>query len=522
MSHAWQGVLTEYDQFVYTPHDSPNVHRRSSAYTLAQLLEHAQFARCDVGTSIVIHSPAPLRLQPLGGRTRDNVMPTHVTVLGNGPTVRPAGNGSVRAWHATRRAQDGPMNRIVVLMDRMADVQHFNYGSLKPSIHALALCQVAAARLHMNLSSIECVPISTSNILTRGKQPEAHLSSEYAQFRSFQHLLFGRALSEPCTALTETPARAVIFGDAIDPYYNLPMSSPSMMKRVSPTSSNEVAACLSVDPARVGSILLGARCRSAMFGVWRPPLGTMEDIPFMPAVTLLLREMKRRLLRSVPHPTSTKESVLPHILLFQRSGCPLPARFGYKYSLAVWNQTAHTMHPNSRRCITNIEDIEAALLGASLNVTIVDFGWPQFADYRKVLQLVMTATMMIGVEGSGLLHHLWMPHSSAALVQLHPNRQLGKALDHFQTDFGMMFSEAWTHHMGVCVQDLIVGDLHSRPILPIHLVNVVQRLLLRLEAGTCRSCLLNSTTQKCRHVYANRKVHADVNFSDSFHIHTWD
>ena len=374
---------------------------------------------------------------------------------------------------------------VVAIFERRMDGNHFHYGTLAPAFNAFTLCTDAAKQVGLSIDDVQCYPISTHTTIGRGNTHEALFEEELPQLRSFQNRLFGRAFLSPCTALEGVKVLAITFGETVNPIANFPYISKRYLRRKYPNANADTATrlrCAQLTNATIHDIYSSA-CHGLL--PWQQVHGQSTDLPMYPELKATVSAVQARMVGP-----ETTAPVSTRVILFQRTGCPFPDSWGK-------DNTAYRItmnHPHSRRCLVNIDAISSNLTAAGFEVTIVDFAEPHWHDYAKVIELMQSVSIFVGVEGSGSVHAMWLPKNRGAFVQLHPKRQGGWGDDNVD-----LYTEAWTLHSGVCTINWRLSDIHATPIDPHQLAAVVNQTYYRLLHNECRTCMVDSKAEAWRH-----------------------
>jgi hypothetical protein len=314
------------------------------------------------------------------------------------------------------------------------------------SFSALQLCDLAAAEAGMSLTDVECYPVATHSIIGRGHSKEATHTEEWAQLRSFQKRIFGRAFLEPCNAIANRRVLAIAFGDTQIPINLFPRVSARNVAKWGDKQSDEeramIAKCTQLTPETI-NVVFGKDCRKVM-GKWRIVHGSSTDLPRFVGMDRLMSTFYKKVVQVDGAPRAGAAAghamagtPLPRrVALLQRTHCPFPERFHRDNE--EWRTLFKDLH--SHRCLINIAEIEKGLITAGFEVEVIDFGDKKWADYGRVVQAMQNISIFVGVEGSGSMHALWMPRNNSGFLQLLPRRRM-----HF--GYHDLYTEAWMHYM---------------------------------------------------------------------------
>jgi hypothetical protein len=482
--NGWEEIVSrnsfsEYKEGFLAPPNQVAVPLQGATLSRMFMLKNPLITSCQPGRifDIVINSSMPLPT----GRGMMHLSLKHNVGVGAGPLL--PRNTVVRGLSATTLSEFLNANKtasrsIVVLLQRGSDMNHFHYSTLLQSFKALSLCDTAARHMGFRMRDISCVPVATHNVIGRPAKPvEATVSEEFEQFKSFQKMVFGRAFLEPCDDLNYNRVLAVVFGEVVHPLANYPQISSRYMARYEPKLRKAAFACTNLHENST-DLVHSDKCGSV--AQWRRCMGFSTDLPFFSRVHTMAWILRERLLPSQP----LRREMPRTVALFQRSGCPFPGN----NDTGKWK----SLDTHNRRCLVNIHLLRDRLTREGFTVSLLDFGLKKYATYTSVLAVMSQTTIFVGVEGSGSLHHIWMPAGASGFLQLHPKRDgdIPGALD--------LYTEAWSHYFSICVHNFRLGNIHQVPLDPEVLARAADTMYFDLSNHTCVTCLLNSRTAVCR------------------------
>jgi len=267
-----------------------------------------------------------------------------------------------------------------------------------------------------------------------------------------------------------------------------------------------------------------SRARFVRTNVWVNKVGYSSDIPLLSFTQTVLAAMRSRLLPREATSSLTSSRLSMHVLLFQRTGCPLPLRFYRAHDEPLYHaspldplQSAKAFQAfdgecqrcskHNRRCLMNIDSIETSLAEAGFIVTVLDFALHPPA-YKDVLTTLQAASIFVAVEGSGSVNALWLPYHRSGFLQIFPLRAGERFYRQAAEPMHPLYTEAWFVQSGaadgsrqqdVCVYNLQAGDLHNITTMlqPALISRAVKQLHRNVAAGSCVTCAVNVRTGLC-------------------------
>eukprot|EP00038_Savillea_parva_P012949 m.208023 g.208023 ORF g.208023 m.208023 type:complete len:651 (+) comp23999_c0_seq1:154-2106(+) len=362
---------------------------------------------------------------------------------------------------------------VLVLFSRRRWTNRFQYGTLRWSVHTLALCGQAAALHNLPLSAVTCYPVATySGVGASASTTVQAADDEGALFRSFQQRVFGRGFHDACDSLVGTRILAITYGEAVTAFLNYPFGSVRFMARRgprhTPAETRQLSACTQRDTVNTHTAAVDeVACRA--FGQHNHTHGLSTDLPMFMTLRPPMHALRQRVLG-----LSSDGIEVPHVL---------PRR------VALFHDRHACLNPG---CFLNLEDVRVELEDNGFEVVLVDWDSNAYNNYTAVVDRMQNITISVSVEGPTALHALWMPEGRSGFLQLQSPYHSGikGAID--------LHTEAWLHYYGICVHNWFVRDVRKEPIEAGALTTAVTQLYGRLAAGTCRTCLVEPSTGLCR------------------------